>query len=171
MMSTTVTGSAYALKPPTYNARLAEVGRGTPMGELLRRYWHPVGLSGDAGALSRPVKILGGELILCRDGQRRPGLVYPRCGQRGTTLYYGKVEERGIRCCYHGWLFDTQGRCLEQPCEPEGGLKRDRVRQPWYPVQERYGFFFDDTATTEKKPVLPRYDCLEMLEPGELIEA
>ena len=102
-MSATANGSAYALKPPTYNARLAEVGRGTPMGELLRRYWHPVGLSGDAGALSRPVKILGEELILFRDGQGRPGLVYPRCCHRGTTLYYGKIEERGIRCCYHGW--------------------------------------------------------------------
>ena len=94
-----------------------------------------------------------------------------RCCHRGTTLYYGRVEERGIRCCYHGWLFDTQGRCLEQPCEPEGGLKRDRVRQPWYPVQERYGLIFAYMGPPEKKPVLPRYDCLEKLEPGELIEA
>ena len=104
------------------------------------------------------------------DAARR-GLVEARCCHRGTTLYYGRVEERGIRCCYHGWLFDTQGRCLEQPCEPEGGLKRDRVRQPWYPVQERYGLIFAYMGPPEKKPVLPRYDCLEMLEPGELIEA
>ena len=118
-MTTTDIRSAYSLKPPTYNTRLTEVGRGTPMGELLRRYWHPVGLSGDAGATPRPVKILGEELILFRDGQGRPGLVYPRCCHRGTTLYYGKVEERGIRCCYHGWLFDVEGQCLEMPCEPE----------------------------------------------------
>jgi len=110
--------SAYALKPPTYNAGLTEVGRGTPMGELLRRYWHPVGVSADAGDTPRPVKVLGEELILFRDGAGRPGLVYPRCCHRGTTLYYGKIEERGIRCCYHGWLFDVEGKCLEMPCEP-----------------------------------------------------
>ena len=78
--------TAYTLRPPTYNARLTEVGRGTPMGELLRRYWHPVGLAGDAGGTPRPVKILGEELILFRDGAGRAGLVYPRCGHRGTTL-------------------------------------------------------------------------------------
>ena len=65
-----------------------------------------------------------------------------RCCHRGTTLYYGRVEERGIRCCYHGWLFDVEGHCLEQPCEPGGGRIRERIRQPWYPVQERYGLIF-----------------------------
>ena len=109
MSATTNVRSAYDLEPPTYNAKLTEVGRGTPMGELLRRYWHPVGMARDAGATPRPVKILGEELILFRDGAGRPGLVYPRCCHRGTTLYYGKVEERGIRCCYHGWLFDVEG--------------------------------------------------------------
>ena len=104
-------------------------------------------------------------------GRARPGLVEARCCHRGTTLYYGRVEERGIRCCYHGWLFDTEGRCVEQPCEPEGGLKRDRVRQPWYPVQELYGLIFAYMGPPEKKPVLPRYECLEQLEPGEMIEA
>src|SRR5262249_38660816 len=117
-------GSAYHLKTPSYNARLTEVGRGTPMGELLRRYWHPVGMAADATATPRPIKVLGEELILFRDGAGRPGLVYPRCCHRGTTLYYGKIEERGIRCCYHGWLFDVEGRCLEQPCEPDGGRQR-----------------------------------------------
>jgi phenylpropionate dioxygenase-like ring-hydroxylating dioxygenase large terminal subunit len=76
------------------------------------------------------VKALGEALILFRDGAGQAGLLHSRCAHRGTTLHYGKVEERGIRCCYHGWLFDAQGRCLEQPCEPEGGLFRDKVRQP-----------------------------------------
>jgi phenylpropionate dioxygenase-like ring-hydroxylating dioxygenase large terminal subunit len=172
MMSTTDIGSAYALKPPTYNARLTEVGRGTPMGELLRRYWHPVGLAGDAGATPRPVRILGEELILFRDGQGRPGLVYPRCCHRGTTLYYGKVEERGIRCCYHGWLFDVEGRCLEMPAEPDpAGAQCQRVRQPWYPAEDRYGLVFAYLGPLEKKPVLPRYQCLEERSPGEFVEA
>lgn len=172
-MSTTADiRSAYALKPPSHNARLTEVGRGTPMGELLRRYWHPVGLSSDAADTPRPVKILGEELILFRDGQGRAGLVYPRCCHRGTTLYYGKVEERGIRCCYHGWLFDVEGHCLEMPCEPHpSGAQCQRVRQPWYPVEERYGLVFAYLGPPEKKPVLPRYECLEVMEPGEFVEA
>jgi hypothetical protein len=87
--------------------------------------------------------------------------VYPHCAHRGTSLYYGKVEERGIRCCYHGWLFDVQGHCLDQPCEPEGGRARDKVRQPWYPVQELYGLVWAYMGPPDKKPVLPRYECLE----------
>ena len=90
---------------------------------------------------------------------------------RGTSLYYGKVEERGIRCCYHGWLFDVQGHCLEQPCEPGGGAHRGKVRQPWYPVQEQYGLIWAYLGPADKKPVLPRYECLETLEDGEFIEA
>src|SRR5262245_16678892 len=114
-------GTGYPRKPSTHNAALTEVGRGKPMGELLRRYWHPVGLSTDADATPKPVRVLGEDLILFRDGAGKPGLVVASCCHRGTTLYYGRVEERGIRCCYHGWLFDTEGRCLEQPCEPDGG--------------------------------------------------
>ncbi len=133
------TGTAYDLKQPTWNAELTEVGRGTPCGEYMRRFWHPVALSTDATSTPRNIKVLGEDLILFRDGRDRPGLLHPRCAHRGTTLYYGKVEDDGIRCCYHGWLFGVDGRCLDQPCEPEGGLHRDRVRQPWYPVQEQYG--------------------------------
>jgi phenylpropionate dioxygenase-like ring-hydroxylating dioxygenase large terminal subunit len=172
MSATTDIRSAYNLEPPTYNTKLTEVGRGTPMGELLRRYWHPVGMAADAGATPRPVRVLGEDLILFRDGRGQAGLVYPRCCHRGTTLYYGKVEERGIRCCYHGWLFDVEGHCLEMPCEPNPtGAQCQRVRQPWYPVEERYGLVFAYLGPPEKKPVLPRYECLEVLQPDEFIEA
>ena len=165
------TGTAYGRPQPTYRKELAEVGAGTPMGELLRRYWHPIGLAADANATPRPVRVLGEDLILFRDGQGRPGLVYPHCAHRGTSLYYGKTEERGIRCCYHGWLFDVQGHCLEQPCEPDLGRARDKVRQPWYPVQELYGLVWAYMGPPHKKPVLPRYECLEVLEDGEFLEA
>jgi nitrite reductase/ring-hydroxylating ferredoxin subunit len=164
------TGTAYESKPPSYIAALTEVGRGTPMGELMRRYWHPVGLATHATRTPREVRVLGEDLVLFRDGQGRPGLVQARCCHRGTTLYYGKVEERGIRCCYHGWLFDVEGRCLEQPCEPQGGVFRDKVRQPWYPVEERYGLVFAYMGPPERKPVLPRYRCLEEMGPGEFVE-
>src|SRR5204862_1943879 len=101
-------GTAYGKPQPAYDKNLTLVGRGTPMGELLRRYWHPVGLCADACCTPRRVRALGEDLILFRDGHGRAGLVHARCCHRGTTLYYGKVEERGIRCCYHGWLFDAQ---------------------------------------------------------------
>lgn len=133
------TGTAYGRPAPTHKKELTEVGAGTPMGELLRRYWHPIGLVGDACETPRKVRVLGEDLILFRDLSGRPGLLYPHCAHRGTSLYYGKVDEKGIRCCYHGWQFDVQGHCLEQPCEPGGGAHRHRIRQPWYPVQELYG--------------------------------
>lgn len=166
-------GTAYGRPEAGYERDLVEVARGRPMGELLRRYWHPIGLAGDAGATPRPVRVLGEDLILFRDGAGRPGLVYPRCAHRGTSLYYGRVEERGIRCCYHGWLYDVEGHCLEQPCEAGGGSEggRAQVRQPWYPVQERYGLVFGYLGPPERKPVLPRYDALEMLHDGEFIQA
>jgi nitrite reductase/ring-hydroxylating ferredoxin subunit len=165
------TGIAYGRERPRHEADLTEVGPGTPCGEWLRRYWQPVALSSHATARPRQVRLLGEDLILFRDGKSRPGLLYPRCQHRGTTLFYGKVEDAGIRCCYHGWLFDVQGRCLDQPCEPEHGLHRDKVRQPWYPVEERYGLIFAYMGPPEKKPVLPRYDILENVPIGEELRA
>ncbi len=164
-------GTAYAMRPSATRTELTEVGRGTPMGELLRRYWHPIGLAADATDTPRKVRALAEDLILFRDRHGRAGLLHARCCHRGTTLYYGKVEEDGIRCCYHGWKFDTEGRCLEQPCEPNGGQFRDKVRQPWYPLAERYGLIFAYMGPDEKRPVLPRYECLEKMDDGEFVEA
>ena len=164
-------GTGYGRPRPTWMRELTLVGPGTPMGELLRRYWHPVGLTADAGDTPCALRVLGEDLVLFRDGQGRPGLVEARCAHRGTTLYYGKVETRGIRCCYHGWLFDALGQCLEQPCEPGGGAQRGRIRQPWYPVQERYGLVFAYLGPPDRKPTLPRYEALEHLDAGEFLEA
>ena len=165
------TGTGYGRPRPTSIRELTEVGPGTPMGELMRRYWHPVGLAADAGATPRAVRALGEDLVLFRDGRGRPGLVTARCAHRGTTLYYGRVEERGLRCCYHGWLFDVEGRCLEQPCEPGGGAQRERMGQPWYPLRERYRLLFAYLGPPEKRPALPRWEPLEVLEPGEFLDA
>ncbi len=155
-------GTAYGRPRPTYDATLVEVGPGTPGGEMLRRYWHPVGVAAEITTRPRKVRVLGEDLILFRDGEGRPGLLYPRCCHRGTTLYYGKVESSGLRCCYHGWLFDVEGRCLDMPCEPADKNLKDRYRetfrQPWYPVQEYLGLVFAYLGPPEKKPVLPRYD-------------
>ena len=164
-------GTAYELREAQIKDDLVRVGRGTPMGELLRRYWHPVGLVADACETPKKGRALGEDLVLFRDGLGKPGLLHARCCHRGTTLYYGKVEERGIRCCYHGWLFDTEGRTLEQPCEPQGGLFRDKIRQPWYQVEERYGLIFAYMGPPDKRPILPRYDALETMDEGEFVEA
>jgi nitrite reductase/ring-hydroxylating ferredoxin subunit len=165
------TGTAYGRAEPTSKLELAQVGKGTPMGELMRRYWHPIGMCSDASSTPRKVRVLGEDLILFRDTSGRPGLVYPHCAHRGASLFYGKVEAQGIRCCYHGWLFDVQGHCKDQPCEPEGGKDRHNVRQPWYPVQELYGLIWVYMGPPEKKPVLPLYECLETLEEDEFLEA
>jgi phenylpropionate dioxygenase-like ring-hydroxylating dioxygenase large terminal subunit len=165
-------GNAYGRPQPQSNKLLTEVGPGTPCGELLRRYWHPIAVSAELTS-ERPkqTRILGEDLVLFRDASGRVGLLYARCAHRGTSLYYGKVEERGLRCCYHGWLYDAEGRCLDQPCEPEGGRARHTVRQPWYPVEERYGLIFAYMGPPAKKPVLPRFDILEERDSSKPYEA
>ena len=163
--------SAYNLPGPSSRDDLTRVGRGTLMGELLRRYWHPVGTTQDACDTPKQVMVLGEELILFRSGKGQPGLLYPRCAHRGTSLIYGKVEDDGIRCCYHGWKFGPNGQCLDQPCEPDGGQHKGKVTQPGYPVAERYGLIWAYMGPPNKQPVLPAYEPFENLQDGEFIEA
>jgi phenylpropionate dioxygenase-like ring-hydroxylating dioxygenase large terminal subunit len=165
------TGTAYGRPTPSHLKNMTEVGPGTPMGELLRRYWHPIGLIGDATATPKKVRVLGEDLILFRNLSGQPGLLYPHCMHRGTSLFYGKVDDTGIRCCYHGWKFDATGHCLDQPCEPDGGRFKDKVRQPWYPLQEHYGLIWAYMGPPDKKPVLPTYECLDQLDEDEFLEA
>ena len=162
-----IDGTAYGRAAQHPNDLLARVGPGTPCGEYMRRFWQPVLPSNLFTTRPRDVRILGEDLLAFRDGSGRPGLLYPRCMHRGTTLLYGHVEPDGIRCCYHGWKFAVDGTCLDQPCEPNGGLNRDAARQPWYPVQERYGMVWAYMGPPDKMPILPRYDCMEPLEEGE----
>jgi phenylpropionate dioxygenase-like ring-hydroxylating dioxygenase large terminal subunit len=138
----------------------------------MRRYWHPIALSTDA--LSRPVRVrvLGEDLIVFRAGDGTPGLFYPCCCHRGADLYYGRTEFNGLRCCYHGRLFEPNGRCAEMPMEPDLGERRAQsVRQPWYPVRERYGLIFAYIGPEGRMPALARYEMLEQLTSGEELEA
>lgn len=152
--------SAYDLDEPKPNLKLTAVGKGTPMGELLRRYWHPVGVTKDASHTPKRVRVLGEDLILFRDQGGRPGLFHEHCAHRGASLFYGRTEEDGLRCCYHGWKFNVEGHCVEQPCEPTQE-HCSRVRQPWYPVEERYGLIFAYLGPIDKKPLLPKFELLE----------
>ena len=161
-------GRAYGRTTGHADDDLVRCGPGTMGGELLRRYWQPLARSEEATRLPRLVKILGEELILFRDGSGRPGLLYPRCVHRGTTLLYGKVEDAGIRCCYHGWLFDPEGQVLEMACEP-GARPPAGVRQPWYPLVEAHGLIFTYMGPAEKQPLFPRFSVTEDLAEGEVL--
>src|SRR5262245_66149293 len=99
------------------NELLTRVGPGTPTGEMLRCYWWPVGFSAEVKSRGRPVRVrlLGEDFVLFRDGSSDLGLLDLHCSHRGTALEFGRVEDNGIRCCYHGWLYDRRGKCLEQP--------------------------------------------------------
>ena len=164
-------GSAYGRPAHAPDDELVRVGPGTLCGEYMRRYWQPFSQSKDLTTTPKNLRILGEDLVMFRDGQGRAGVLTPRCIHRGTSLFYGKVDEHGIRCCYHGWQFDVEGRCLDQPCEPKGSTFKDRVRQPWYPVEERYGLAFVYMGPPDKKPLLPKWDILEACGPDEMVMA
>ena len=143
------------------NERFTRVGPGTPGGELLRRYWWPIGFTDEIkGPRPKKVGLLGEEFVLFRDGKGRLGLLELLCAHRRTSLALGRVEETGLRCCYHGWLFDAAGHCLDQPCEDEGAGFKDKVRQKSYPVQEIAGLVFAYIGPLPA-PLLPKYDMLQ----------
>ncbi len=160
-------GTAYGRGPQHPNHLLTQVGPGTPCGEMMRRFWQPVLASKNVTSRPREIRILGEDLLVFRDGSGRAGLIYPRCMHRGTSLLYGHVEPDGIRCCYHGWKFSVQGECIDQPCEPNGGANKEAARQPWYPVEERYGLVWTYMGPPDRRPVLPRWDVLEALTDAE----
>src|SRR5258705_3692311 len=119
------------------NERLTRVGPGTPGGELLRRYWQHLCPAGELTAENpkKRIRIMGENLLVFRDTQGGVGCVEEFCKHRGTSLYYGFVEEDGIRCCYHGWKYDLDGRCKEQPFEPAKSTFKNEIRLKSYPVQ------------------------------------
>jgi phthalate 4,5-dioxygenase oxygenase subunit len=142
------------------NDALTRVGPGTQARELLRKYWQPIVLVEElAGA--RPLKaarVLGLDLIAFRAADGRLGLLDRDCPHRGADLAYGRLEDGGVRCLFHGWLFDADGRCLDTPGEPPESRICSKVRQKSYPVQERGGIVFGYLGDGEA-PALPALDC------------
>jgi nitrite reductase/ring-hydroxylating ferredoxin subunit len=139
---------------------ITETGEGTPAGELLRRYWQPAALSEELAGLRpiRPVKLFGRDLVLFRDGDGQLGLLDRDCPHRGADLAFGRLEDGGLRCLFHGWLFDRNGRCLQMPADPQGPQLCPRVQQRSYPVVERNGIVFAYLGNGEP-PELPALDC------------
>jgi 5,5'-dehydrodivanillate O-demethylase len=144
---------------PQENETLTRVGPATPGGKMLRRYWWPVWLAPDLTDRPVPVRLLGEDFILFRDGSGRVGMLDIACPHRRASLALGRVEEHGIRCCYHGWLLNADGRCLEMPAEPPGSRLHEDVRQRRGLVQEAGGLIFAYLGP-EPAPLLPRYDLL-----------
>ena len=143
------------------NELLTQVSRGTPCGELLRRYWHPVAVAGELTEEKpiKAVKILNEELVVYRDKAGKYGLVGEHCPHRLASLAYGRVEKEGIRCRYHGWKFDATGRCLEQPAEPPHSTFKDRIKHVAYPVEYLGGLLYGYLGPAPA-PLLPRWDVL-----------
>lgn len=140
------------------NELMTRVGKGTPGGELLRRYWHPIAAAVELEEhRTKRVRLLGEDLVLFRDRQGRLGLVQEHCPHRRASLAYGFTTENGIRCAYHGWEFNTQGECVAQPFEKNNTTFRDKVSIDGYPVEELGGLVFAYLGP-EPRPLLPRYD-------------
>lgn len=142
------------------NDRLTRVGPQTPGGKLLRHYWQPIALADELEGKRpvRPVRALGQDLVLFRDQSGRLGLLDRDCPHRNADLAFGRLENGGIRCSFHGWLFDAEGKCLETPAEPEGSTLCNRIRQRAYPVVERSGVIFGYLGEGEAPP-FPAFDC------------
>jgi len=143
------------------NELMTRVGPGTGAGSVLRRYWQPVALSDELKG-ERPVRavtVFGENLVLFRDEAGTLGLIGRSCPHRGADLCYGRLEDGGLRCPFHGWLFDAQGKCLETPAEPEDSRLRHQIRHPSYPVIEKNGMIFAYMGEGDP-PALPALDCL-----------
>jgi len=142
------------------NERITRTGAGRPAGALLRRYWQPAALVEEIAG-NRPVKavkLLGEDLVMFRDDRGRYGLVGRSCPHRGTDLAFGRLEDGGLRCSFHGWLFDVQGKCLETPAEPVDSNLCKKIQHKAYPVVEKSGILFAYMGPGAA-PEFPHFDC------------
>lgn len=142
------------------NRRFTEVGAGTPMGELLRRYWMPFSTVKQMNEHpTRSVSLLGEHLVAFKDRSGKYGLIQEFCPHRNTNLLWGIPEPEGLRCPYHGWMFDAEGNCLEQPAESPESTFKDRIKVQSYPVEEVGGMLWAWLGP-EPRPMVPRWEAL-----------
>jgi phthalate 4,5-dioxygenase len=143
------------------NDKITQTGPGTPMGELFRRFWIPAVLSSEIPERDgNPVRfqLLGERLIAFRDSNGKIGVLEERCPHRHASLYWGRNEEGGLRCVYHGWKFDTEGNCLDQPAEPETSHFKDHVQAIAYETHEAGGIIWAYMGPKEKVPPFPEFE-------------
>jgi phthalate 4,5-dioxygenase len=147
------------------NELLTRTAAGTPMGELIRRYWIPALLSEEIPEPDCPparVRILGEELVAFRDSQGRIGLLEERCAHRGTSLFYGRNEDCGLRCIYHGWKYDVEGNVVDTPAEPAASDFKNKLRTTAYPTHEAGGVIYAYLGPRDKMPLFPNYEWTQV---------
>ncbi len=140
------------------NEMLTKVGPGTPMGKLMREHWIPAFMSSELDGPDGPplrVRLLGENLIAFRASSGKIGLLAHNCPHRGASLFFGRNEDEGLRCVYHGWKFDIEGRCLDMPAEPPESDFKDKVRATAYPTRERNGLVWAYMGPRSEPPPLP----------------
>src|SRR5215208_4600514 len=154
-------GGKSVLLSKAQNDLITQTGSGTPGGRLLRSYWQPIATSDEIPVGGEPMamRIMSEDLVLFRDDSDQLGLIGRYCPHRGTDLSYGRVENGGLRCLYHGWLFDIHGKCLEQPAEPASRKFCHKVRLANYPVQEKGGVIWTYMGEGEP-PLIPNFQFL-----------
>ena len=143
------------------NELLTRVGPGTPMGECFRRFWLPALLSKELPRPDGPpmrLRLLGEDLVAFRDSKGRAAIVEAYCPHRGTFLFWGRNEECGLRCTYHGWKFDADGNCVDMPNEPAESAFKDKVKLRSYPIKEWAGLIWIYLGPNEKSPELPQFE-------------
>jgi phthalate 4,5-dioxygenase len=147
------------------NERLTQTGPGTPLGDLFRRYWLPTLLAEELPENDCPpvrVKILSERLIAFRDSEGRYGLMDEFCAHRGVSLWFGRVEEGGLRCAYHGWKYDVTGQCVEVPSEPENSNFCRKVKLTSYPLVKVGDILWTHMGDPEERPDLPEYEFVQV---------
>jgi nitrite reductase/ring-hydroxylating ferredoxin subunit len=157
-------GGYYHRAVPHEDSELTHVGPDTPCGEYMRRFWQPVCFSDELSELRLRVRMFGEDLVAFRDQSGTVGLLELHCPHRGTSLEFGLVGAKGIRCCYHGWLFDVDGTILETPGEPEDSTLKDKLFHGAYPTHEAHGLVFAYLGPPDERPPFPVYDSL--IRPG-----
>ena len=159
-------GGYYQTATPEIEPELTRAGPGTPMGEYLRRFWQPVGLTRDLTELPKVVRVMDENLVLFRDRSGRTGLLHRQCCHRQASLEFGRICERGIECRYHGWRFDVDGTILAMPAEPDDSPAKQALpkalRQGAYPTHEYKGLIFAYLGPPDEKPVFPVFDSFEI---------
>jgi nitrite reductase/ring-hydroxylating ferredoxin subunit len=162
-------GGYHAQVPFEDDAELTRVGPGSPCGEYLRRFWHPIAMGEEIKAAPISVRILGENLILFRDKSGSIGLVHKHCSHRGMSLEYGIVGENGIRCAYHGWAFSVDGTVIDTPSEPPGSKLRETICHGAYRTHEFAGLVFAYMGPVAETPEFPVYDTLVWPENTKLV--
>ena len=164
-------GGYYQNQIPEYDPTLTETGPGTPAGEYLRRFWHPVCMSEELTDVPRFLMIMGEELVAFRDGSGQIGVLLAHCSHRGASLEYGMIKEHGIMCSYHGFTYDVDGTCLEVPMptgeEEEGRRIAKNICQGAYKAFERSGLVFAYMGPPEEEPRFPEWEGDFTLHPDD----